>query len=221
MKFIFFLVLTTLAIFACSQPDTPKKRTLDCYIRFDEAQGTVMADASFQETTPEANKPVEMPGGVFYQNVAMELLPIQGMTYRKEYPAGFMREHTFRWEEAAGKSASFTMRMNPLKEFGFGGDTVWHDRPATLKWKGPGLEKGEALVLIWEQKNAGKTVSMELITIGNDAAIYFPAAKMAQLSPGNWTVYLVRKKLSKSLVNNTGVTCTAELYSRIKAIRVL
>ncbi len=220
MKLIFFSVLTALAFFACKRPTPLQKRSLDCYVRFDEAQGIALANANFQETgaSPE---PVEMPGGVFYQNVAMELLPVEGKTYHKEYPAAFMGEHTFRWEESPGVPASFTMRMNPLKEFGFGSDTVWHNRPATLKWQGPGLEKGEALVLIWEQQDAGKTVPMELITIGNDASIDFPAAKMAELPPGKWTVYLVRKKLSKGILNNTSITCTAELYSRIKAVRVL
>lgn len=193
---------------------------MDCYIRFDQAQGTVLADASFKSADP-GHQSVEITGGIQYQGVPMDLLTIVGLTYRVQYPAAFIKDHTFSWTDDQKKPQSFTMHVNPITDFNFGGDSVSHKKPATLRWNGPPLEKGELMMLIWEQEKTHQTVTVELSAVGKGSELEFPAAKMGELSPGKWTVYLIRKKLSKDNVAGMTITCIAELYSKIKTVTVL
>lgn len=193
---------------------------MEFYIRYDQAQGTVMADAVVKDAGP-GHKTMENPGGINYQSVAMELLPMIGLTYRTQYPANFVKDHTFTWKDEQQKPRIFTMHLNPITDFNFGGDAISNKKSATLKWDGPPLEKGEVMMLIWEQEATHQTVSVELIAVGKGSELEFPATKMSELSPGKWTVYLIRKKLSKENIDGNQITCTGEIYSKIKPVTVL
>lgn len=53
-------------------------------------------------------------------------------------------------------------------------------------------------MLMWENRALGQTVPMEVMRSAGDASIEFPAAKIAELTPGQLTLYLVRKRLAKT-----------------------
>lgn len=219
MKHIFFLLLTTLAFLACKSPEPPKKYVFDCYARFDEQSGKMTAEASLNEgaLTP---KPVDPPGGIRYQKVDMTLVPMMGLKYQHEYAADFTKEHLFEWKTPEGKPLECTLQMASLDSISFESRMLSRRKPAKFSWTGPSLERGEALVFIWENTAQGKTVPIELYNIGSSQTIEFPAVKMAEIPAGNWTYYVVRKKLQKATVEGVAVNGVTEYYSRPQAVKI-
>ncbi len=150
----------------------------------------------------------------------MQLLPVQGLTYRRSYAAGFVPEHTFGWTDAQGQRQKVSFAMTPISGFSFGDGPLLRTRPATLRWEGGALEKGEALVLMWENRTLRQTVPMEIVRSSGDASIEFPAAKLAELPPGQWMLYLVRKRLAKTEAPGMHAEAVLEYYSRSDTIEV-
>ena len=219
MKHIFFLLLTSLAFLACKSPEPPKKYVFDCYTRFDAPSGKMTAEASLKEgaLTP---LPVEPPGGVRYQRVEMTLVPMMGITYQYAYPADFTKDHLFEWKTLDGKTHEFTMQMTSFDSISFESKVLSRSKPAIFRWTGAALDRGEALVFIWENAAQGKTVPIELYNIGSSKAIEFPAVKMSEISAGNWTYYVVRKKLHKATVDGITVNGVTEYYSKPQPVKV-
>lgn len=220
MKHIFFLILSTLAFFSCTPSEPAKKFTLDCYARFDEQAGKLTAEATMSESTLPP-KPVEVPGGMRYQRVEMTLVPVVGLKYQHAYPADFTKDHLFGWKNAAGKILEFNMQMNALDSISFSPKVVSRKQPAHFSWKGAPLERGEALVFIWENTEKGQTIPVELYNIGASTTIDFPAVKMAEIPAGNWTYYVVRKRLTKAVVDGVEVRGITEFYSRPRPVKVV
>ena len=205
----------------CQSPAVPSGHHLQCYVRFDAARGQVQADATArQDNNGLPGLPVEMPGGLLYQGSPMQILPVEGLTYRRAYATNFEQEHTFGWTDAQGTRQKLNFSMATISRFGFGDGPLLRTRPATLRWEGGALEKGEALVLMWENRARQQTVPMEIIRSSGDASIEFPAAKIAELPPGQWILYLVRKRLVKAEVPGMTATAVLEYYSKNDTIAV-
>ncbi|MCY7330448.1 MAG: hypothetical protein LH618_18000 [Saprospiraceae bacterium] len=220
MKYIFFWGFLTLLFAHCQTPTAPRQ-FLQCYVRFDAVAGQVQADAIVRNgpnTLPD--QPVEMPGGMLYQGSLMQVLPVQGLTYRRSYAADFVPEHTFGWVDAQGMRQKVVFPMSPISKFSFGVGPLLRSKPATLRWEGGPLEKGEALVLMWENRSLGQTVPMEIMRSGGDASIEFPAAKIAEVPAGQWTLYLVRKRLAKTEIPGMAAEAVLEYYSKSDTIEV-
>jgi len=215
MKFAFFLLLVIAALTDCQSPVVPANRALQCYVRFDAVRHQVQADITLQEGLT----PVEMPGGFFYQGSEMRIIPVQGLTYRRTYAADFIPEHTFSWKDEKGAGQKLTFQMAAIPAFTFGEKALSRKQPATLRWQGGALEKGEALTLIWENKEHD-AIPMDIVRSGGEASIEFPAAKIAELPAGEWTVYLVRKKLAKTTVDGIAAEAVLEYYSKSDTVQV-
>lgn len=219
MKYIFFLILTTLAIFSCNSPQVSKKYLLECYARFDEQTSKTTAEASLREgdTNPIA---VEPPGGIHYQQAEMNLVPVHGMIYQYSYPSHFMKEHLFQWKSERGKPLEYTLRMASLDSVQFEPRIISRHQPARFSWKGTPLERGEALVFIWENEAKHLTIPMEMYNIGNATSIEFPSVKISEIPAGDWTYYVVRKKLQKATIGDITVSGISEYYTSPKAVKV-
>lgn len=220
MKYIFFSILTTLAFLECKSPETPRNYTFECYARFDEQAGKSTAQATLKEGTTNP-LPVEPPGGIRYQKVNMELVPVQGMTYQYAYAADYTKEHLFECKTPDGKPLEFTLDMSPLDSGSFDPKIISRKAPARYQWKGTPLERGEALVFMWENAAKGLTIPVELYNVGSSRAVEFPAVKMAEISAGNWTYYVVRKKLQKATVGGVAVSGVAEYYTKPQAVKIV
>ena len=107
-----------------------------------------------------------------------------------------------------------SVKVNDIPGFKFEPSVLSASKSAALTWEGPGLERGEALTLIWENVKDNLTVSMDMYVQGQYPRIDFPAAKMKELSPGQWTVYIVRKKLVKADISGIAAQAVAEFYSK-------
>lgn len=219
MKHIFFSILAVLAFFRCQTAEAPKKRSLECYVRFLETEGQIRAEATLREGDADP-QPVEAPGGIMYQGNNMDLRKVPAIAYKTDKTGGYELRHVFSWKDEKGKLREFGMEMPPLREFGFGAAAVSRNQPAVFRWQGEPLRKGEVLVFLWENAKLGKTVPWELFNTGVSPAIDFPAAKIAELDPGQWTLYLVRKKLTKADINGVAASGIIEYYSKTDTITV-
>jgi len=219
MKHIFFLILTALAFFGCQSAEMPKNRSLDCYVRYLQTEAKIRAEATLREGAPDP-KPVGAPDGIQYQGVDMKMLTMPSISYQFDQTGKLSPTHTFSWKDAKKQMRQFEMKMSPITQFGFGSKTISRQQPTTIRWDGKPLEKGETLVFLWENAALRKTVPMEVINISSEPAVEFPAAKIAELDPGEWTLYLVRKKLTKADLNGVAATGIMEYYTKTDTIQV-
>lgn len=218
MKYIFFTFLTAMACSACQSSNPEPKRTLECYVRFLETEGAIHAEATLREGDT-LQQPVEVPGGFSYQGKAMKLRSLPAITYVDDHGGGFDLKHRFDWKDAKNQEHTFEMEMSPISEFGFGAPAISRSKPQTFRWKGAPLDKGEALVFMWENSALGQTVPMNVIN-STQSQVDFPAAKLAELAPGQWTLYLVRKKLTKADAGGVAASGIIEYYTRTDSIEV-
>lgn len=219
MKRIFFLVLTTLAFFYCKNEEKPRPQTLNCYVRYDDPTGTVKAEAILNDL--ESKKPVEIKGGIRYQGDDMKLLPAYGMTYQFDQPTRFLGEHVFEWKGAKDASNQFKMGIEPIKSFALALNPLVRNQLNTLTWEGAPMGKGETLVMMWENTEAGLTVPFEVATTSGQPLIDIPGEKLKEITAGNWTLYLVRKKLTKSTIGGIQVNGIMEYYTKTINVKVV
>lgn len=219
MKHIFFLILSAFAFYRCQTPETPKKWSLECYVRYLAPERQIRAEATLQ-TGDSLLQPVAAPGAMSYQRRDMKLRSVQTPAYYLDNTGGFEPAHTFEWKDEKGQSRQFSMQMSPITKFSFGSKTLSRQQPTTCRWEGAALGKGEAIVFLWENAVLGKTVPMEVYNTGGIPAIEFPAVKIGELDPGTWTLYLVRKKLTKADVNGVAASGIIEYYTTSDTIQV-
>jgi len=221
MKHIFFLILTTLAFSFCSPEKPFNQQSLETYVRYLGQEGQIHTEATMR--IAEAGKeglPVEVAGGVRYQDMSMSVQPLRSITYRFDKTGGFETKHTFSWKDDKGREQFFNNELDPISSFGFENKVVDRNKAATFRWEGKPLGKGEALVFMWENAKLNKTVPLEVINPGPTSSFSYPAAKLSELDPGAWTLYLVRKKMIKSNVNGVDCTGIIEYYTRTDTIVV-
>ncbi len=207
-----------MALFSCNSQQKAEKHTLFCYARYDEPLKIAKAEATLQD---EVNKTsLEIPGGIRYQGMEMKLTPIYGMSYRYEYPAAFLAEQVFDWRDANNNKQVFRMSFDAVTNFSLNQPSISLSEPTSLKWEGNPLGKGETMVLMWENAQEGRTLPLEVASSIGVPLIEIPAAKLKELSPGDWTLYLVRKKLVKDIIAGMPVNGIAEYYSSAISVKV-
>lgn len=207
----------------CSPGPKKKSQTVDCYVRYLVPEAQLHAELTLREGPPgqAAQNPAAVPGGIRYQGVLMnELSGSEGASYRLDRSGGYNPQHVFSWTDDLKKAQQFRMELSPITAFSFGSATLSRQSPATFTWEGAPLEKGEVLVFLWETVDRLNTVPMEVIATPGQQRIEFPAAKLAELKPGVWTLYLVRKKLTKADVEGVKMTGIAEFYSRVDTLTI-
>ena len=220
MKYIFFSILCALTFIHCKQEQAQPGKSLECYVRFMETESKVQAEASMHQGTDKQSQALEVPGGLVFQGAAMRKIAYTGISYRSEYPAVFQPEFSFEWKDEQQKRVKFDLVMHPVANFGFGKGTLERNQPAVLSWEGDALEKGESLVCLWEGISSQQTISWEIYSSGEKSAIDFPAAKINELSPGLWKLYVVRKKLTKSSAGGVTMSGITEFYSKTDTLNV-
>ncbi len=217
MKLIFFSILSALLFCACTTPQKPEKHTFRCYVRYLEDQAQLRAEAVLYGPDSSVITP---PGGILYDGLDMKALPAQGIGYRYQHNGAAAETAHFSWTETAGQRHEFALPLLPLKNFGFGPGTISRHQTDTLRWTGAPLDRGETLVLMWENLANAQTVPMEIYGTAAQQEIVFPAAQLAKLPAGRWSLYLVRKKLVKGDAAGVSCTGTSEYYTRADTVEV-
>ncbi len=218
MKHIFFSILTALAFCQCQTPVAAPKNILNCYVRFDAESRIIKAEASLLDGA--SRKIIEMPGGIRFQSVEMKILPVRGITYTAEYAAAYTAQPIFDWKNKNGQVGKFALEAPFIDSFCFDKPVLSIKKSANLLWVGEPLTKGETLVFIWENTQEGKTVPMEVSSTLGASLIELPAAKIAQVGPGDWSLYLVRKRYRKTEVDDFLVESNGEYYTKPIKIKI-
>lgn len=211
MKHTFFSVLTIWVFCQCQTP-TPAPQMLNLYMRFDAKGQKIKAEATLRNAS--TGQPVEMPGGIYFQSTAMKALPVMGITYSLEYSSAFTPEPAFKWKNEKGEPVQFTFKAPSIDSFSFQSDQLSLQESGRLQWAGEALGRGETIVFIWENTADGRTVPMEVSTTIGLPLIEVPAAKLNELGPGQWSLYLVRKRPVKAEIGGYKIECRAEYYTQ-------
>lgn len=218
MKHIFFSILTVLAFCQCKEPAPAPKNILSCYVRFDAAARKVKAEATLHDGA--SKKVIEQPGGFRFQSTQMPTLPVRGITYSVEYPAAYTAEQVFEWKNAKGEPVKFKLEQPVIDSFFFEPPVLSTKASTNLRWIGTPLGKTETMVFIWENVANGQTVPLEVGTTLGAPLIEVPAAKLAQIGAGNWSLYLVRKRLERTELSDYWVESTAEYYTKPIQVKI-
>lgn len=211
MMRIFFLLLTTLALFSCQNEHKDSPQTLNCYVRFDSDSNLFTAEAGF--TDEKTRKAVEFPDGVTFQK--MEMKPVAGYgMYQYEDYARFAPEPVFAWTDAQNNKQRYQSNIDSVSQISLGSRTISMSKAASLTWQGKALGKGETLLFVWQKADGGENQSLEVSSTNPLPVVDIPVEKLKKLSPGKWSLYLVRKKLLKDTVGQVKVNCISEYYSK-------
>ncbi len=219
MKRTFFWVLTILILGACAGTTNIEKMSASCYVRYLAPESALYAEFKLRPENP-AGKAIELPAGVRYQGTLMNKLSIPELTYRLEQSGGFAEAQQFDWKDPQQQDHSFKSKMAVIQSFAFEPAVLSTQKPATMQLVGPPLEKGESIVMIWESLVGNLTVSMEVRATAGQQQIDFPASQLAKLTPGEWTLYLVRKKGVSADVDGTPIVGIMEYYSHPDTLTV-
>ncbi|MBK6996701.1 MAG: hypothetical protein IPH31_17900 [Lewinellaceae bacterium] len=218
MKHIFFSILTALAFWHCQEPAPAPKNVLNCYVRYDVAGKKVKAEASLRDGS--SKNIIELPGGIRFQSTEMKVLPVRGITYSVEFPAVYTAAPVFEWKTQKGEKGEFKPGVPSIDSFFFATKVLSIKNPSILQWVGKPLGKGETLVFMWENTAEGRTVPMEVSTTLGAPIIEIPAAKMAQIGVGDWSLYLVRKRFEKAELADFLIESSAEFYTKPMLVKI-
>lgn len=221
---LILFVGATVAVAGCSDLQPAAKRDVECYVRYLKPESQLMAEISFRETPSgkSESQPWNPPGGVRYGGSLMRELTLQDVPmYRLETGGGYSATHTFAWADEREHKDTLGMELPAITAFAFSDTVLSRQKAASFTWTGVPLEKGEALVLMWERTSDRKTVPMEIVGTPGQQSIDFPAAQLAKLEPGTWALYVVRRKIVETGTTGGGLRrCTAEYYSDVDTLRV-
>jgi len=219
MKHIFFSILTVLAFCHC-QPAAPKtKNTLYCYVRYDATGKKIKAEAGLFDAISKVA--LDIPRGMRFQSTEMKALPVRGITYSLEFPAAYIQNPVFERKNAQGVSERYPVQVPLIDSFFFETKVISVQVPSFMEWVGKPLEKNETLVFMWENAEKGRTIPMEVSSTLGKPLIEIPAAKLAQIGPGNWSLYLVRKRRERTETLDLVVEKSTEYYTKPIEIRLV
>ena len=222
MKHIIFFLSCPLLLAYCSAPSQPEPHsTMRMYARYMQQEDNLRAEAGLESSkNGEAMLPVEIPGGIKFAGKPMQILPITGITYYLEQSGSVGDNQVFSWTDPDGKPREFALPLKPVANFRFQPELIDRTQPLKVIWDGKPIEKGEEMVFIWENLGAGQTVKMEIQGLHNTPEIEFPATKVAELQPGPWAVYLVRRTYLEDKTSGTPVSGIFEYYTATDTVRV-
>lgn len=193
---------------------SPQPLQLSLYVRYFAEEGQQLAELRSRSVIAgKATGSKTLPGGARYQGKLMDMLTVSDTLYRFERAGSFEPVNQFEWTGADGTLLKTDLPVPSLDSFYFSPKPLSRKKAAVLTWVGAPLEKSETLILIWENKKTGDTRKVEVAGNPGDVSLTFPAAKMAELSAGEWSLYLVRKKTVQMNVQGDIVTAVAEYYT--------
>ncbi|MFZ4635169.1 MAG: hypothetical protein ACOYNO_13275 [Saprospiraceae bacterium] len=215
MKHTFFLLLAAIVLTCCASQPPKAKMTLDVYWRYlvENGQGHVETTFSAQKTPDAKPLPVQLPNPPSFMNDAMRLRPVQGITYLLDKTHGFETNALLTWSDQEGSAHSLPLKMEELYKINFTPAMLSHRTASRFQWTGAPLGPSETLLFMWENAQKRETLPMEIIGAPGSTGIDFPAAQIAKLSPGKWTLYVVRKKIERGEAGDTAYEAVIEYFT--------
>lgn len=222
MKHIFFWAPVFGLFTGCSDTAPGGQQNAECYVRYLAPEAQLRAEMTLYETARPTNtrQPLALPDGIRYRDVLMSTVRAPQNTYRLERSGGYAPQHVFTWKDHENRLCTFAASLPAMPAFSFGAPVISRQRLSTFQWQGDPLEQGESLVFMWENAKENRTVPMEIIGTPGQNSIDFPAAQLSKLTPGSWTLYLVRKKRVQAKINDTAVNGVLEYYTDIDTLEI-
>jgi hypothetical protein len=222
MKQHFYTLFILFFIAACAATDNTPNQSYSFYVRYLAQEQNYRAEASMSTIGKDGKKQeIEIPGGIYFRKQEMQPMPYQGMRYRADHSGPFSESNTFSWRNPeSDESYSFDLSISPIRKYGFQSDTLQRNQVNNFGWEGQALQPGETLVFLWQSLKGDQTKNMELRSTNPIPIIEFPAAKISELEPGIWTLYLVRKKLIKGQAAGAPAEGIIEFYTHTDTLVV-
>ncbi len=199
-----------------------KKIFANYYIRYEEDEESLKAEANFQEGDSLQNRTSKQFTSVLLNNKEMGLNEVnpQKPYYQLNIISPLDKEVRFRFINDSGHREEDVIEFARVKNFSVNAPFK-RSEDNQLQWNGSPLAERESLVLLFtNEKN--RTTSLILKGPTTSSQIKIPAQKLKGLQAGPNNLYLVRKNRSMGdTKSNRVITAVTEYYSSTIAVEVM
>ena len=216
---LFFALLILISI-GCHTKEaaTGPKIFGSLYVRYLQDGNQLKAEASFFEgDSAHLATPKSILGGVSFQGSGMEQRNIQDKLIRYQYEntGDYPGQFTFQVQDDQGRAHQFQLDMMPVTQFSLP-DTIQKGRDAKLEILPAPQSQEEELAILWTDES-GKASLLEFPSPISQT-IPITSGRLDRLAPGNYQLYLVKKR--KNFINKGvyRISCEVEYYTGVKEV---
>ncbi len=213
MKQLFYISFSLLFLFSCKNDSS--KIYSNFYLRFDDTEGKVTAEAVFFKGDTIKNAiPFAPDNGVFFDGGAMEQKElINRIAFRSERTTDSKPYFEFKFKNAEKKEEKFDLKVPFISKFNIENNRISIDSGFLLKWEGNPLNKSENLVLfLSDSKNVDKNIQINGPT--SNSSVKIDASKLTGITIGEGTIYLVRKYSNEEIIGDLRRSSQSEFYTK-------
>ena len=212
----FLFVVMVFGVLSACQQDKPTDKEANLYVRFDQAEQKLKAEALFYKIGPDAKKEsIAFSNSVTFNGAKMLAKNLPGglVRYDCEKPGPLTEGISFRLKEDDGNLAEFPVAISAFKAFSL--KKIDCPKPSCLElaFEGPPLAKNEKLILMVAD-GGKKAHSFEFAGLTPQNRVTLTGEQLATLSDGHMSAYLVRSLTDRLKRGSYQVECTVECYSQ-------
>lgn len=214
-KNIFFLaaISIVIALSGCKGPDKMAYYTAEYFVRYLEGEQIIKAESRIY-AGPDAISVKPVPCEfMHFRDYEMTPNSKLGDIYQYEAAMPFAAKCSFEFQLTKDKKAeTYAYELPQVPSFSVN-DSLGLAKGVALTWAGAPLRQGESINLIFEKKDrstAEATVTGP--TAGNSLVI--PLVQVKGISPGLWSVYLVRSSKTELVEEDHSITAEGAYYTK-------
>ncbi|MCB0547403.1 MAG: hypothetical protein KDD19_07415 [Phaeodactylibacter sp.] len=193
------------------------------FVRYLQGEKELKAHASFFEGDSIATAvPKAFAGGAAFQGNSMEARNLPGGTIRYSYEqrSDYADSFKFGFQDDFGQKREISIAMAPVDSFAVQGGQASRSTGMSLYARGGKLTQGESMVLLFnDEENKASTIMLTGPSAGELYSI--PAAKVEALRPGQYTLYLVKKKRVAEPGDSLSFLADIEFYTSTIEVEVV
>ena len=220
---LILLVFSALMFAGCggAQPEeAPRHLFAEFFVRYLQTERELKAHATFFEgDSIQTAIPKAFAGGATFQGVGMNARNLPGGTvrYALEQHDNYADTFRFSFKDDLGIRRDIPVAMAPIDSFSVRDEQISKSTGMALYARGGRLTKGESMVLFFsDQDNKASTILLTGPSAGEEYRI--PAAKVETFAPGNYDLYLVKKK--REVVKGDTISTMADIEYYTNTIKV-
>lgn len=229
MKYIYVLSLFQfiLLLSACQTNEKPNQSNakplfVNYEVRYLEQEKELRALATFKEgDSLDVAAPKEF-SNVSFQGSAMDkqVLGEKGFRYILSRKGPYSNNLDFGYKNDDGIPVNYDLSMPEVGEFFIKEGTINKNTGATLVWKGEALDDSQSFVFMFTDKN-NKASSISIKGPTNLSEVFLPMEAVAKIATGEVQLYLVKKQILRTQVENQNILSVVEYYTSPIAIEVV
>lgn len=215
IKLIACSLLFSSCFLACQEAKKQAHLSADFFIRYSYDSGDIRSEARFRDKDGTL---AELPEAPTINTRPMHQVESAGALYLFSDSEKFAPNYHFQWRDISGEVGTADIEISPITDFYFSEKKLNSNAAATLNWQGKPLMDSETLVLLWEKD--GQAISMTWTEPTSQANITLAARELSKLSPGTWSLYVVRKQRKRIEKPPFKAKAVFEFYSATKTFEV-